>query len=149
MNISNVNRQSLPAPARDASSSKDGQGTVPAPDAVPLAGSGNQPAPAHNASTETSRLEKDAEQARKSVQELVARVSKQSPASSRALLFSVDDALGKTIVKVIDRDTDQVIRQIPSEEFVRFAQALDAIGQPGSPATVGGDAAGLLIQEQA
>ena len=41
--------------------------------------------------------------------------------------FSVDPQQGKTIVKVVDSSTGQLIRQMPSEEMVAIAQALDRI----------------------
>ena len=42
--------------------------------------------------------------------------------------FSVDpEQQGKTIVKVVDKSTGQLIRQMPSEEMVAIAQALDRI----------------------
>ena len=41
--------------------------------------------------------------------------------------FSVDPQHGKTIVKVMDKSTGQLIRQMPSEEMVAIAQALDRI----------------------
>ncbi len=44
---------------------------------------------------------------------------------NRELNFSVDDKSGKTIIKVIDSETDEVIRQIPSEEVVEMAQMID------------------------
>ena len=44
---------------------------------------------------------------------------------NRELNFSVDDDSGKTIIKVIDSETDEVIRQIPSEEVVEMAQMID------------------------
>ena len=43
----------------------------------------------------------------------------------RELRFSVDDDTGRTIVKVINADTDEVVRQIPSEQLldaVRYMQ---------------------------
>lgn len=43
------------------------------------------------------------------------------------LLFSVDEDTGKTIVKVVDASTDKVIRQIPSEEIITIAKALDKL----------------------
>lgn len=36
----------------------------------------------------------------------------------RGLRFSIDDDSGRTIVRVIDTETDEVIRQIPSEEML-------------------------------
>lgn len=43
------------------------------------------------------------------------------------LLFSIDEDTGKTIVKVVDASTDEVIRQIPSEEIISIAKALDKL----------------------
>lgn len=45
--------------------------------------------------------------------------------SPNSLLFSVDDATGKTIVKVTDAVTGEMIRQIPSEEMLEIARSLD------------------------
>ena len=42
----------------------------------------------------------------------------------RALEFSVDDTTGRTVVTVRDSATGETIRQIPSEEALRLAQAL-------------------------
>ena len=41
------------------------------------------------------------------------------------LQFSVHDATGKTIIKVIDKDTDKLIREIPSEEILNLAEKID------------------------
>lgn len=43
------------------------------------------------------------------------------------LLFSIDEDTGKTVVKVVDASTDEVIRQIPSEEIISIAKALDKL----------------------
>lgn len=39
----------------------------------------------------------------------------------RSLQFSVDKSSGRTIITVIDRETAEVIRQIPSEEVLNLA----------------------------
>ena len=44
---------------------------------------------------------------------------------NRDLEFSVDDSSGRTIVTVRDSSTDEVIRQIPSEEALRLANEID------------------------
>lgn len=54
---------------------------------------------------------------------------------SRGLEFIVDQDTHMTIVKVVDTQTQDVIRQIPSEEAVAIAKALDRIQ-------------GLLIRQQ-
>ena len=43
------------------------------------------------------------------------------------LTFSVDEDTGLNVVKVIDTETDEVIRQIPSEETLAIAKALDQL----------------------
>ena len=43
------------------------------------------------------------------------------------LQFSVDNATGKTIVRVVDGDTGEVIRQMPSKEMIEIAKALDRL----------------------
>lgn len=42
----------------------------------------------------------------------------------RELHFAVDNQTGETVVKVVDRATDEVVRQIPSEEVLRLRQRL-------------------------
>ncbi len=42
----------------------------------------------------------------------------------RTLNFSVDEESGKPVVKVIDFETKEVIRQIPSEEVLTMAKAI-------------------------
>jgi flagellar protein FlaG len=56
--------------------------------------------------------------------------------SASSLNFILDKDTGNTIVKVIDRDTDKLIRQIPTEEAVALAKSLDRMQ-------------GLLINDQA
>lgn len=46
------------------------------------------------------------------------------------LQFSIDKDTGKTIVKLIDSSTKEVLRQIPSEELIAIARALGK-GQGG------------------
>lgn len=41
------------------------------------------------------------------------------------LEFSLDPSTGKTVVRVIDNGTQQVIRQFPSEEMLAIARAID------------------------
>lgn len=42
----------------------------------------------------------------------------------RNLEFNIDESSGKTVVKVIDAETDEVIRQIPNENALHMAQFL-------------------------
>jgi flagellar protein FlaG len=40
--------------------------------------------------------------------------------------FSVDQATGMTIVRIVNRASGEVVRQIPTEEVVRIAQYFDS-----------------------
>jgi len=44
-----------------------------------------------------------------------------------SLLFSLDEDTGTTVVKVVDTETKEVIKQIPSEEMLALAKALDQL----------------------
>ena len=69
----------------------------------------------------SSRPERqEVEEAAKSVREFV------QPINSN-LEFSVNDDTGQLIVKIIDRATKEVIRQMPSEEMLAIAKTLDSI----------------------
>ena len=48
----------------------------------------------------------------------------------RTLQFSVDKQSGRTVVKVMDSTTGDVIRQIPSEDWLRLVHTLQS--KPGS-----------------
>jgi uncharacterized FlaG/YvyC family protein len=43
---------------------------------------------------------------------------------SRQLQFSIDDVTGRTVIKVLDTETKETIRQIPSEEILTLARTL-------------------------
>ncbi|WP_062786502.1 MULTISPECIES: flagellar protein FlaG [Aquitalea] len=55
---------------------------------------------------------------------------------SSQLEFSVDKETNIQVVKVVDQETHQVIRQIPSEDAIRIAKAID-------------DFKGLLLKDKA
>ena len=44
----------------------------------------------------------------------------------RELNFSIDDTTGRTVITVIDAETDEVIRQIPPERVVGIIAELEA-----------------------
>ena len=59
-------------------------------------------------------------EALKEVREAIAPVAQN-------LLFSIDDDTGHTVIKIIDSSTHEVIKQIPSEEILAIAKALDKL----------------------
>ena len=45
----------------------------------------------------------------------------------RSLNFSVDDATGRSVVRVVDPETNEVIRQLPPEETLKIAKSLEYV----------------------
>lgn len=46
---------------------------------------------------------------------------------ARNLQFSIDDETGRSIVKVVDASTNEVIRQFPSEELLAITRSIDRL----------------------
>jgi len=60
------------------------------------------------------------------LQKLLGEIRAEVQNVQRALQFSVDEESGATIVKIIDSQTKEVIRQIPTEEVLSIASRLRA-----------------------
>lgn len=60
----------------------------------------------------------------KSLESAVVELNKAVQNVQRNLEFSVDDITGSTIVQVKDRETNELIRQMPSEDALKLAQSL-------------------------
>ncbi|AQT59450.1 flagellar protein FlaG [Cellvibrio sp. PSBB023] len=58
------------------------------------------------------------------VQAAVAQMNEYIQSTQRDLNFTYDPSSGETVVKVLDRSTQEVIRQIPDEVFLHLAQQL-------------------------
>ena len=65
---------------------------------------------------------------KRNLEEAVSRLREQAQSVQRNLEFSVDDASGETVVKVVASDTGEVIRQIPSEVALKLAESLKEAG---------------------
>lgn len=59
------------------------------------------------------------------VNQAVSELNKSAQAKSQGLEFSVDNDSKRTIVKVVDQTTKEVLRQMPSPEALQIAKALD------------------------
>ena len=61
------------------------------------------------------------------VRAVVAELNRLMGSSNTKLSFTVDRVLKKTIIKVINTQTNQVIRQIPSDEALKIAQHIQSL----------------------
>jgi flagellar protein FlaG len=73
---------------------------------------------------DTSKAEASPER----VREAASRIQSYLSASNRELQISVDQGSGRTVVRVVNPDTQEVIRQIPTEEVLKLAASLSASG---------------------
>ena len=88
----------------------------------------------HDAPTADSRPARQA-----GLGEAVARLQDHVQTLHRELHFRVDEATGQTVVRVVDTDTGELVRQMPSQDVLDLLQTEQTM-QAGS---------GLLIREQA
>jgi flagellar protein FlaG len=102
---------------------------TPAP--VAVEGAGNVAAVAASKDTgDTSPA------SREDLSSAVKKLNESMQASSQSLEFSIDEDSKDIVVKVIDQNTKEVVRQMPSEEALHIAKSLDKMR-------------GLLIHETA
>ena len=83
----------------------------------------------------------------KELQDAVREINEFVQSVQRDLSFNMDEASGRTVIKVIDRDSGDTVRQIPSEEVLAIVNHIrdvrdNAIGQEAIPT-------GLLFSENA
>ena len=70
---------------------------------------------------ETKNTEVDSEALEDAVRDMNEHVQQ----ANRELQFSVDKNSGRTVITVLDKETQQVVRQIPGDEALHFAQRLE------------------------
>jgi len=135
MSIQPINNASMSmqamtaAPVRDAQAARN-QAEAPA-SASRGAGVRNDTAQNANVQDQAQRTPDIGE-----VQKALEEVEKAVAPMAQSLQFSLDKDSGKTVVKVMDTDTNEVIRQIPSEEVLAISKAVDKLK-------------GLLLKQQA
>jgi flagellar protein FlaG len=65
------------------------------------------------------------------VSEAVSQLNKSAQAKSQGLEFSIDSDSKRTVVKVVDQTTKEVLRQIPTPEALEIAKSLESKASTG------------------
>ncbi|WP_051229295.1 flagellar protein FlaG [Paludibacterium yongneupense] len=78
----------------------------------------------------------NAKPSKRDVQDAIDQLNKAATLYDSQLQFSVDKDTDIQVIKVIDKQSQKIIRQIPSEDIVRIAKAID-------------DFKGMLLKDQA
>jgi flagellar protein FlaG len=82
-----------------------------------------RPAVASSTETQPPAQQPDPEALRQSV----AAANRSARSLGSSVQFNLDSQSGKVIVRVVEKETGQLIRQIPSEEMLELRRALDRI----------------------
>ena len=99
----------------------------------------NMPAVVSNVTPDSASQKSDSQKEQPtsdSLKDAVERLNKFIGGASDQIQFTVDKDTDLTVVKIIDRETKQLIRQFPSAEAVQIAKVLDRLQ-------------GLLIRDKA
>jgi len=86
--------------------------------------------------------DKDAKVNKEEVKNEIEELQQFNQSIDRSLQFQVDEELGVTIVRVVDRETDELIRQFPPEELLNLSRRLKELNEQSTGNT------GVLLQEK-
>jgi flagellar protein FlaG len=94
--------------------------SVPAADASPVVRTAAAPVQTATAVEQTASIPTLGQ-----VSQALKSINKALEDRSQSLEFALDEDTDRTVVKVLDRQTKEVIRQMPTEEALRISKALD------------------------
>lgn len=110
---------------RNSISSGDAKATVRgSADRVQGRGSIN-PSPGNDGRVEEKQNNENSSKA--AVEKAVQRATELARSLSRKLSFSYDDRINRVIVRVMEGESDKLVRQIPAEEMIRLSVRMDEI----------------------
>lgn len=115
VNVTLISNQMSPSGKPEGAASLAGP---PLSSGTGASGMGGQPAPVSPVPPTPAMAE---------VQKAVNRAQEVLGRTTSALKFAVDGDTGTVVVKVVDTETDQVIRQIPSEEMLTIARNMERL----------------------
>lgn len=101
--------------------------SLPAAPGLREAARGDRPDASAALDTTMARQADSEPLARERLDSAVASISSFVQGVQRNLDFSIDESSGEVVVKVTDRDSGEVIRQLPSEEALRLSEQLESL----------------------
>lgn len=78
-----------------------------------------------SAAVRKAEAAKKAAEAEEAIENVVSDLNQLVRSLHRELQFSIDEDSGETVVKVVDRETDEVLRQIPNKEVLELRKRLE------------------------
>jgi flagellar protein FlaG len=119
--MNNINPQS-PAQAEQRSGTRGGQRTEAS--TIPAVSSGNE-LPLAEATDVTATAAAKAVESKEQLVKAVAKLNDYIQSVQRDLRFTLDEASGRSVITVIDTQSNEVIRRIPEEITLLLAQKLN------------------------
>lgn len=101
--------------------------TIPPPVAAGAPGEDLRPAAPAQEIPAAAQERKDAPTRKEDLSQALKSINAMLQDRSPSLEFSVDSTTDRSVVKVVDKDTNEVIRQMPSREAIEIAKALDKL----------------------
>ena len=112
-----------------------------------LSGTEGQKLPVEGNGTPQVQPQFQRAQASNDIQQAVREINEFVQNVQRDLSFNMDEASGRTVIRVIDRDSGDTIRQMPSEEVLAIATQIRDVRD--NAVTQGEVPPGLLFSESA
>ncbi|MFT7243723.1 MAG: flagellar protein FlaG [Candidatus Azotimanducaceae bacterium] len=119
--MNNINPQS-PAQAEQRSGTRGGQRTEAS--TIPAVSSGNE-LPLAEATDVTATAAAKAVESKEQLVKAVAKLNDYIQSVQRDLRFTLDETSGRSVITVIDTQSNEVIRRIPEEITLSLAQKLN------------------------
>lgn len=73
------------------------------------------------------KLQLDVKELEKNLKEAIQMLNEQMKSSGRHLNFSIDQEVNRTIIKVKNSNTGELVRQIPDETVLRVAHSIEKV----------------------
>ncbi|WMS87655.1 flagellar protein FlaG [Pleionea litopenaei] len=114
-------------------------------DAVPAQPSNNvaKLKPSDETKAGAPESQRDTKETAAELQQKLDELTQSASNIQRSLRFQVDEFTGSTVIKVFDRKTDELIRQIPSEDMLTLSKRLKELNESESETSTG-----ILIRQE-
>lgn len=67
----------------------------------------------------------DLDEALDEIKIVIEEINRKLVERQHSIQFSVDESIDKSIITVVDKSTGQVVRQLPTEEMLRFSRNIE------------------------
>lgn len=71
--------------------------------------------------------EKDYSDAISKIKDVIGDLNERLASRDHAIEFRIDETLNRSVVTVVDKETGEIVKQLPSDEVIRFAKNLDQL----------------------